>query len=87
MDGAKVYLEFTNIDSGIDIYLRASSGIKNSTATEIAGLTGEVPEVGTKYEIDQGSSFIITAVPKENNANTNFEFKYSTDGSEYDQVL
>ena len=87
MDGAKVYLEFTNIDSDIEVYLRASSDYMNTTSVAISDLSGEVPEVGVKYEIDQGASFIITAVPKEGRTNTMIEFKYSTDGKAYERVM
>jgi hypothetical protein len=63
-DGAKVYLKFTEIGNGVDVYLRASSDIKNRTFVDVPLLENELPIVGVEYEIDQGNNFIITAVPK-----------------------
>ena len=38
MEGAKVYIEFTKISPGVDLFVRASSDISNSTSATIPNL-------------------------------------------------
>ena len=37
--------------------------------------------MSTKYEVENGSSFTLTAVPKKENFNTTFAIDYWTDGA------
>jgi len=86
MDGARVYLEFESFEPGVNVMLRSSSGIKNSTDANITGLSGYTPESGVTYSIDQGDKFIITVVPTNGASTSGVAFKFSTDGTQYDTL-
>lgn len=79
-DGAEVFLEFTKIEPGVQIYLRASSDIQNTTFVPLENLINETVVIGDVYKIDQGDNFIITAVPKKDSNETAFDFKFKTNG-------
>jgi hypothetical protein len=78
----KVYLTFTQAESGVKLYLNAGGNVTNSTiAMEDYNRT---VELNKKYEVDQSINYIVTAIPELNNYNTSFSFEYSTDGVEYE---
>lgn len=77
----KVFLTFTQAQSGVKLYLNAGGNVTNSTlAMEDYNRT---VVLNKKYEIDQSLNFIITAIPDFNSYNTSFSFEYSTDGTPY----
>lgn len=86
MDGAKVYIEFTKISPGVDLYIRASSDVTNTTSGRINNFDTSKPVTSVLYSLDQGDNLIITAVPKKARTDTDFEFKFYTDGKEYEQM-
>lgn len=77
----KVFLTFTQMEEGVEVYLNAGENVRNSSiAMEDYNRT---VQLNKKYEIDQSLNYIITAIPKYNNYNTTFSFEYNTDGTEY----
>jgi len=78
----KVFITFTQMESGVKLYLNAGGNVTNSTeALETANKT---VELNKRYEIDQSLNYIVTAVPAFNSYNTTYSFEYSTDGVEYE---
>lgn len=89
MDGAEVFLEFTKIEPGVQLFLRASSDTKNTTLVRIDNQPETPPngvQLNVLYKIDQGDNFIITAVPVKDSDETAFDFKFYTTAQEYDTV-
>ena len=76
--GAKVYLKFTQIEDGVDVYINAGSDVRNASMTLVNN--NSTVEVNRQFDIDQSVSYIIVAVPKQNHFNTSFTFEYNTDG-------
>jgi len=79
-----VFLKFTKLQTGVTVHLRSSNGITNSTSVPISGLTLGTPVVDEIYEVNQGDPFIVTVIPQQGATQTGFEFKYWTDGDEYE---
>ena len=69
----KVYMKFTKIESGVTLYLTNEKTKKTQTIRSSSSLI-------TEYEVENGSSLTLSAVPKKESFNTTFVIEYWTDG-------
>jgi hypothetical protein len=70
----KVYMKFTKVERGITLYLY---NVKTKKTTTINSSTN----LATEYDVENGSSMTISAVPRKENFNTTWAIEYWTDGA------
>ena len=83
-----VFLKFTKIEKGVQVYVNSGSGVRNMTKS-VSGSSrrNETATVNKLYQLPMSESFIITTIPSEKSYNTSFEFEYYSDGEAHPPIV